>query len=423
MGTSDISEPTSLFPLPPILRQGLTAVSFFGFLSFIASTALFLRLAYRIVVSNRQTHSRTNQFVILIFNLILADIQQSIAFLLNAQWLQYDSIEVGTSTCWAQGWFVSTGDLASGIFTLAIAVHSYMDIVHDFRLGHRTFLTTLTLLVSPLRGCSSALHQLTGSQWALNYALAIIGIALHPSDLYVRAGAWCWINTKYTDERLWLHYFWIIIAEFATVVIYTLIFLILRRRVKESFYTTSSTALRAKSAAKLIIAYPIVYVVCTLPLVIARLTSMAGGRATYLELCVAGAMITCNGWLDVLLYTLTRQGLLFGGEMPAENARAIETFRIRPDDAFGTVTTIEAGRGRSGSRPPHRRRASRGLGSPHGSQENLFDLGAVKTETVVQVHSEAMGPHELELVHMRNKGSEGDIGSKLRGSLDSKSVT
>jgi hypothetical protein len=145
------------------------------------------------------------KFIILIFNLVFADIQQSIAFLLNAQWLQSNAIDVHTSTCWAQGWFVSTGDLASGVFTFAIAIHSFLDIVHDFRLGHRTFLASIVLL------------------WVFVYACAIIGVALHPADFYMRAGAWCWINTKYIKERLWLHYFWIIIAEFGTVVVYSLI--------------------------------------------------------------------------------------------------------------------------------------------------------------------------------------------------------
>lgn len=393
MPTAIITSPSTLSPLPSDLTRGLTAVSVLGFLSFLTSTALFVRLAYRLLTSDR--HQRHNQFLILIFNLLFADIQQSIAFLLNAQWLRSAAIDVATPTCWAQGWFVSTGDLASGVFTLAIAVHCFADIVFNYRLGPRTFLASIVFL------------------WVFNYACAIIGVALHPADFYVRAGAWCWINAKYSDERLWLHYFWILIAEFGTVALYSLIFLILRRRVKEAFYTTSETALRARSAARLIIAYPIVYVVCTLPLVTARLTSMAGGRVTFVELCVAGAMITSNGWLDVLLYSLTRRALLFGTPLPSPNAGALETFRLRPDQAFGTVTTIEAlSRGDGGGggglkyRPNilHTR-----LGSRHGSQEGLFDLGAVKAETVVRVNSECISPEQaLELAEMRKRPSMSD---------------
>lgn len=119
----------------------------------------------------------------MIFNLVFADIQQSIAFLLNAQWLRDNGIDVGTPTCWAQGWFVSTGDLASGVFTLAIALHSFLDIIHDYRLGHKAFLV-----------CVAGL-------WIFVYLCAVIGIALHPTSLYTRAGAWCWVNLDFKNER------------------------------------------------------------------------------------------------------------------------------------------------------------------------------------------------------------------------------
>ncbi|KAK5107749.1 hypothetical protein LTR62_000725 [Meristemomyces frigidus] len=371
--TNLVGQASTLTPLPGILQRGLTAVSFFGFLSFVSSVALFLRLAYRLVTWKAKTHARVNQFVILIFNLILADIQQSLAFLLNTQWLRSNSIEVYTPTCWAQGWFVSTGDLASGVFTFAIALHAFFDIVHDFRLNHVTFLISI------------------GGLWIFVYASAIIGIALHPSDFYVRAGAWCWINSKYTNERLWLHYFWVIIAEFGTVIVYTLIVLILRRRIKKSFYTTSATQLRARSAAKLIFAYPIVYIVCTLPLVIARLSTMAGRNVTFLELCVAGSMITSNGWVDVILYTVTRPALLSTTDSSPldDRTKILDTFRLRPDQQYGVTTTIEAR-----PRDHHIRKGSRGRGledgrskgihSRDGSQEELVGLQGVKSTTIVQ---------------------------------------
>jgi hypothetical protein len=365
--------PETLSPLPDELTRGLSVVSAFGFLSFFLSTTLLCRLAWRLIRGTEKT--RTNQFVILIFNLILADVQQSIAFMLNAEWLRKDAIDVGASSCWAQGWFVSTGDLSSGLFTLAIAIHSYADIVHDFRLGTRSFLAAI------------------GSLWIFNYLLAIIGVVLHPADVYVRAGAWCWINNKYSPERLWLHYFWILIAEFATVVIYALIFTIIRQRVATSFYD-AETKNRANNAAKLIVAYPIIYVICTLPLVIARLMSMAGREVTFTQLCIAGAMITSNGWLDVLLYSITRRALLFGPD--SDKNRAIDTFRLRPDDAFGNVTTIEAS-GTIKSKRRQRWNSTTEVGSPHDSQENLFELGGVKTETIVRVRSDVIKPAEAEM--------------------------
>ncbi|TKA69309.1 hypothetical protein B0A55_07951 [Friedmanniomyces simplex] len=406
MADTLVSLPTTLAPLPPILHRGLMAVAVCGFLSFLTSVALFARLAFRLVTWKRKSQARVNQFILLLFNLVFADVQQSIAFLLNTDWLRRNAIDVASPTCWAQGWFVSTGDLASGVFTLAIAVHSFLDIVHDFRLGHRAFLACVAVL------------------WTFVYACALIGLALHPADFYVRAGAWCWINAQYSRERLWLHYLWVIIAEFGTLLIYALTFLILRRRVRESFYTTSDTQLRAQSAAKLIIAYPIVYVLCTLPLVTARLTAMAGAPVSFPALCVAGALITSNGWLDVLLYTLTRRAILSGGgpgdALLDERHRALDTFRLRPDQAYGVTTTIEASH--VGRRPSsrHRRKGSGqqlggalGLGgggggggpdSRTGSTEELVGvgLGGVKTRTVVHTVVESL---EMDPVGARGRTS------------------
>lgn len=400
--TNIVTEPTTLRPLSdyPTLHRGLIAVTFFGFLSFTTSIALFIRLSWRLLRSRGASSSiRINQFLILLFNLVFADIQQSVAFLLNVRWLADNAIVVGTNTCWAQGWFVSTGDLGSGIFTLAIALHALMDIVFDYRLSQRMFGIAIVFL------------------WAFNYTCAIIGMGMHPSDFYERAGAWCWINTNYTNERLWLHYFWVIIAEFGTVLIYALVFLIIQRRVKESFYTSSKTALRAQSAAKMIIAYPIVYVVCTLPLVKARLTSMAGRHVSFLELTIAGSMITSNGWLDVLLYTLTRRGALFGSEEMDGQAGVLDTFRLRPDQNYGTTTVIEANK--LGQTPGRRKNSKPGLHSPTGSTEELFatsQMQGVKTETTVVIQSDVM---ELDPMP-RGRRSDNEL-SKEIDSFDSRS--
>src|SRR5271155_319496 len=118
-------ESQTLSPLPPVLSQGLIAVSTFGFLSFFFSTSLCVFLTYRLFLWRRKSGSQapTNQFLVLIYNLVLADIQQSVAFLLNVSSLQHNALEVGTRTCWAQGWFISTGDLASSALIFAIAVH------------------------------------------------------------------------------------------------------------------------------------------------------------------------------------------------------------------------------------------------------------------------------------------------------------
>ncbi|KAK5164357.1 uncharacterized protein LTR77_010053 [Saxophila tyrrhenica] len=404
-----VTQPTTLAPLSdiPTLYRGLIAVTFFGLLSLVTSTALFLRLVWRLIKSIRTgSHStgstRINQFVVLLTSLLFADIQQSCAFWLNAHWLVKNSITIDTSTCWAQGWFVSTGDLGSGLFTLAIALHAFADIIFDYRLGPRSFGAVIAGL------------------WTFNYALPVIGIAMNPTEFYARAGAWCWINEKFSNERLYLHYFWVIICEFGTVIIYTIIFLILQRRVRRSFYANSETAVRAQSAAKVIIIYPIVYVVCTLPLVKARLTSMANQHVSFLELTVAGAMITSNGWLDVLVYSFTRSSSIFNSDSDADSQKGVlDTFRHRPDQAYGTTTVIEAGKVR-------RSASRRGQGDQSGyhsrsaSTEELWGSGThhmqgVKADTTVVVQTDTLEMGPVRGIGMADEADVKSVGSGKEG--------
>ncbi|KAF4553240.1 Hypothetical protein D9617_7g029670 [Elsinoe fawcettii] len=385
LGKGDLS------PLPPSLFRGLTAVTFFGFLSFFLSTALFLRISYRLILDRRHKLHR-NQFLVLILNLLFADIEQSIAFWSNVQWLREDQIHVATSMCWTQGFFVSVGDLASGVFTIAIAVHTFLDIV----LGYQP---SYTLFLSLIFSCH-----------AFVYACAIIGIALHPADIYVRAGAWCWVNSSYQHERLWLHYFWILVAEFGTVLLYSLLFYILQRRLRSNFYSAPGSASRAKAAARSIIPYPIIYVVCTCPLAAMRISSMANNVPSYVQLCVAAAMITSNGWLDVLLYCLTRRALIFGSEPLKEDMRALDTFYWKPEE-YGTTTTIQGPLRRSGSRGRGRKGMGEAFDERSSSTEELVDLedGQMKMKTEVTV---SRAPIELQFVKKQSVGGRSEEDQK-----------
>jgi hypothetical protein len=118
-----------------------------------------------------------NQFVVLLYNLLLADIHQSMAFVLNAVWLARDGIEVGTATCWAQGWFVSTGDLASSLFITAIAIHTYLVAIRGWKPPQWAVVSTCVGL------------------WVFDYLMVAVGIGVTGNGasgggFYVRAAAW-----------------------------------------------------------------------------------------------------------------------------------------------------------------------------------------------------------------------------------------
>ncbi|TVY44157.1 hypothetical protein LSUB1_G001690 [Lachnellula subtilissima] len=320
---------STLSPLPSVLSHGLVAVSTFGLLSFFCSTSLFLYLTWRLISWHRSSVVKvpTNQFLFLIYNLLFADIQQALAFLLNITALRNNAILVNTPTCFAQGWFVSTGDLASSVFILTIAIHTFFSVVKDYKLPSRTF------------------YCIVVADWVFIYLMAAIGPIMHGKDFYVRAQAWCWINDEFSAERLWLHYFWVFICIFSTIGIYAFVLLWVRRKSRSGEISIHA----AHGAAPLMVLYPLIYTICTAPLAAGRIASLAGTDVSLGYFCTAGTLIACNGWLDVLLYASSRADIVFA-ELPGEET-GLETFAFMgKGHNLGTTTTIQAGGGRSRSR-------------------------------------------------------------------------
>jgi hypothetical protein len=118
-----------------------------------------------------------NQFLILIYNLLIADLHQSIAFALNSTWINRNAILVDTKTCWAQGFFVSTGDLSSSMFIMLIAVHTFFSVIKGYRPSQRLLYLAIVLV------------------WLFVYFISALPIAItnngrEHGGLFVRAGAW-----------------------------------------------------------------------------------------------------------------------------------------------------------------------------------------------------------------------------------------
>ncbi|KAF1965101.1 integral membrane protein-like protein [Bimuria novae-zelandiae CBS 107.79] len=363
----------------------LRAVVVLSFLSFISAITLLILLAYRLIQWHRKA-KRTNQFVILIFNLLIADVQQSMAFLLNIEWLRVGSVVVGTPICYTQGWLISTGDLASGVWCFVIGLHTFASVVLDFRVSNKCFCTTIIAL------------------WTFIYGISLVGVGMYGKGLYVRSGIWCWIHHDLQDLRLWLHYFWIFVFEFGNVIIYALIYLILLTRIRTNYYTPAAAA-RVHEISLLMLVYPLVYVICTIPLASARMAAMGGHPPSYTRLCLAACMITSNGWLDVLLYTLTRRIMVFSDEPPPDD-NGIDTFAVfwaEKSTRFGGTWSIEGPTSRDNSSKHGRPRRGFGslslpLGNGNESESDLVGAGNrdIKLVTTTRVFSEPAQPDDLE---------------------------
>ncbi|OCK89816.1 family A G protein-coupled receptor-like protein [Cenococcum geophilum 1.58] len=398
--------PYSLDPLPHDLRIGLKPVGVFALLSVISTFALFSWITYRLI--SWQSHYRTyvgyNQYVVLIYNLILADMMQSISFLFSFHWISIDKIIAPTGACYGQAGLLHMGDVSSGFFVLAIAIHTWLSVVKGYRPPYRLFVSSVVAI------------------WGLALVLTIVGPLMHGDHLFTRAGAWCWISQKYEMERLWLHYIWIFIDEFGTMIIYGVIFVRLRGQLKSIVHMNnprSSNGSELTKATRYMILYPAIYMILTLPLAAGRMAAMTGVTLPDTYYCVAGSLITSCGWLDALLYTLTRRVLISTELMNKPNSRSTNSHGINshnrptvaePDpnvsgweihsfdkatangDTVRTVTITGGNRARdsgggsnsSGSSVSPREPSL--VGSGDSVQKLVVGFGGVTAKTKVEVH-------------------------------------
>lgn len=208
---------------------------------------------------------------------------------------------------------------------------------------------------------------------------------------------------------------------FGTILIYAITFTLLRRRVRASnqsdtssatlrhYQSASSDPVTTSRVAKYMLIYPTIYVTCTLPIAAGRMAAMTGRSIPFSFYTIAGAFITSNGWLDVIMYALTRQVLIFRADPPSLDDMGVDTFGGMWDaknSLFGNTTRIEGGvlNDRSARRARSRGRAtpdhSRKISSRSGSMDDLFGIqvpGHVHAKTTVQVHHSTVNDDDVDI--------------------------
>lgn len=129
------------------------------------------------IPSDIRGRKHRNPFPILVYNLLLAEMQTSLGYTLNIEWVVRNGVFEGTSTCWVQGWLNNIGILASSIFLASISVHTYLSVVRGVRLPQR------------------AIHVWIALCWILAFALTSAGIiatnnGASEGGWFVRANTW-----------------------------------------------------------------------------------------------------------------------------------------------------------------------------------------------------------------------------------------
>lgn len=128
-------------PLPRLQRNGLIAVSSVASVSLVAICLVLCFLTYRFIFWRRyyRRYIGYNQYIVLVYNLAIADLIQGLGFIVSLRWIATNSLHASDVSCFLQGIWLQAGNLMSGVFVFAIAVFTFLHIVLDFQMGHRKF--------------------------------------------------------------------------------------------------------------------------------------------------------------------------------------------------------------------------------------------------------------------------------------------
>jgi hypothetical protein len=97
------------------------------------------------------------------------------------------------------------------------------------------------------------------------------------------------------------------------------------RSIRKSLSRTGDkTHRRMNRVTFTLLGYPLLYISLTMPLCIVRLSEFAGRNWGYTGIYIGGCIFTCTGFCNVLLYTLTRKGIVSWRGMSKRKVESIQ---------------------------------------------------------------------------------------------------
>jgi len=169
--------------LSPSLHVAIPAVSTFALLSLLSTASLLGFISYRMFTWRRyyNTPIFRNQYVILIFNLCMADLLQALALTISWHWLQMGEIRSNSNWCFGQGLLIQIGDVSSAFFVLAIALHTWFRVVKSKDMRYNIFIGAVAFI------------------WLAAILLTIIAPIMNGRQVYAPLGYWAGIPSSLID--------------------------------------------------------------------------------------------------------------------------------------------------------------------------------------------------------------------------------
>lgn len=161
-------------PIPQLQRTGLIVVSALAMVSLISTFSLLCFFVYRFIFWKKyyRRYIGYNQYVVLMVNLALADFIQGLGFIVSLRWIAKDSLHATDPGCFLQGIWLQIGDPMSGLFVLAIALHTFMHVSLGRQISHRVFVSIVI------------------GMWIFGVVLVIIPIAFFGQYVWMPSVAW-----------------------------------------------------------------------------------------------------------------------------------------------------------------------------------------------------------------------------------------
>ncbi|KZV92222.1 hypothetical protein EXIGLDRAFT_791012 [Exidia glandulosa HHB12029] len=280
---------------------------------------------------------------IYVFFLILSDMMQALASILSIQWLRQGRTTCG-DVCYAQGSLKVISDAGPSMYSLAIAVHTFMVIVCRWE---------------PRSSRIPAIVVCLTWTYRLVFYAAIAGAAEPGEPLFRPTPFWCWISAHYAQERIPAFYFWLWSCTGLSIVLYVPLFLYIRgnlevdssriwrvslRRAPQPIERFGTNFRLADQSRKMLM-YPVVYVVLSVPFSVMRWA--ASFRATHAVpapwyfLCIS--LHYYEGLANVLLLILTRPSILgFSRTMPHRGEIVDDPSRPRVAREIQAIESVES---------------------------------------------------------------------------------
>jgi len=317
-------------------KHGVTILVVISLISLLTVTALLIALALSFLTSRTslEKHLFVRTHVAAYFvSLLLCDLVQALGSITSIRWISAMGISLGP-LCALQGALKQTADIGIALWQMVIAGH------------------TFCLLFLELQVRQFVLWVMMIGGWSFVGALVILGPATadetKKGPFYGIVGGWCLISPVYKVERITLDYLIMFLAAFVSTVLYVLIFLRLRGKIRRRRSTAQSPTDSAKSSqadaiAKQMVLYPLVYVIIIIPTACTQFATWAGSQVPVAATVFCSAIFHLSGVLNSTIFFIALR------RMPAETINLkLGRWTITSGGKFShSEDTLEAGKDRS----------------------------------------------------------------------------